>query len=54
MTSEKKLRLGPVFGLMAIMALAACNTVAGAGKDIEAGGEAITDTADDAKDAISN
>ncbi len=28
--------------------LAACNTVAGVGRDIEAGGEAITGTANDA------
>lgn len=30
--------------------LAACNTVEGAGKDIEATGDAISDTANDAKD----
>lgn len=28
---------------------AACNTVAGAGRDVEAAGEAVTDTAEDAK-----
>jgi predicted small secreted protein len=30
--------------------LAACNTVKGAGKDVEAAGEEIQETADDAKD----
>ena len=32
------------------MTLAACNTVSGVGRDIEAAGDAIADTADDAKD----
>ena len=31
----------------AVGALTACNTVAGAGKDIESGGQAIQDTAKD-------
>ncbi|MEZ6163429.1 MAG: entericidin A/B family lipoprotein [Phycisphaerales bacterium] len=30
--------------------LAACNTVEGAGKDIESAGDSIADTANDAKD----
>ena len=38
--------------LMTAGALSACNTISGAGKDIEAGGDAISDTADDAKDAM--
>jgi len=33
----------------ASMAIAACNTVAGAGKDVSAAGHAVTNTADDAK-----
>ena len=32
------------------LTLAACNTVSGVGRDIEAAGDAIADTADDAKD----
>lgn len=32
------------------MTLAACNTVSGVGRDIEGAGDAIADTADDAKD----
>ena len=32
----------------AIMSTAACNTVAGAGRDVEAAGEAVTETATDA------
>ncbi|MFI4965560.1 MAG: entericidin A/B family lipoprotein [Caulobacterales bacterium] len=35
--------------LAASMATAACNTVAGAGKDVSATGHAVTDTANDAK-----
>jgi predicted small secreted protein len=35
--------------LAASLALAACNTVAGAGKDVSSAGHAVTDTADDAK-----
>jgi predicted small secreted protein len=33
--------------------LAACNTVEGAGQDVEAGGEAISDTAREAEQDIS-
>lgn len=47
-------RLGPLLGILGILALTACNTVAGAGKDIEAGGEAVTDAAEDTKDAITD
>jgi entericidin B len=35
--------------LAASLATSACNTVAGAGKDVSATGHAVTDTADDAK-----
>jgi predicted small secreted protein len=39
--------------ILAVMALSlavtACNTVAGAGKDVKAAGSAVTDTANDAK-----
>ena len=35
--------------LAASMATAACNTVAGAGRDVESAGEAVTNTAEDAK-----
>lgn len=35
--------------LAASMAASACNTVAGAGRDVESAGEAVTDTAEDAK-----
>ncbi len=33
----------------ASLAVAACNTVEGAGKDVSAAGHAVTDTAQDAK-----
>jgi predicted small secreted protein len=35
--------------LAASMAVAACNTVAGAGRDVKSAGEAVTSTAEDAK-----
>ena len=35
--------------MAASMAVAACNTVEGAGKDVSAAGKAVTNTADDAK-----
>ncbi|MEM8949492.1 MAG: entericidin A/B family lipoprotein [Pseudomonadota bacterium] len=45
-------RLLIALGLLA--SLSACNTIAGAGKDIEAAGETITDTAEDTKEEITN
>jgi predicted small secreted protein len=33
----------------ASLAVAACNTIGGAGKDVSAAGHAVTNTADDAK-----
>lgn len=33
----------------ASLAVSGCNTVAGAGKDVESAGEAVTETAQDAK-----
>ncbi len=45
-------RLLITLGLLA--SLAACNTISGAGKDIEAAGETITDTAEDTKEEITN
>lgn len=33
----------------ALMTTAACNTLAGAGRDVEAAGEAVTETAEEAK-----
>ncbi len=39
-------------GLLTLMA-AACNTIAGAGEDIQAGGNAIEDSADEVKEEIS-
>ena len=35
--------------LAASMAVAACNTVAGAGRDVQSAGAAVADTAEDAK-----
>ena len=40
------------FGLITLM-VAACNTVAGAGQDIKAGGNAIEKAADDTQEEIS-
>jgi predicted small secreted protein len=39
-----------ILAVMALsMAVTACNTVAGAGKDVTSAGAAVTDTANDAK-----
>lgn len=35
--------------LVAVLGLAACNTVAGAGKDVSSAGKAVTKTANDVK-----
>ena len=35
--------------IVASMAVAACNTVSGAGKDVESAGDAVSDAAEDAK-----
>jgi predicted small secreted protein len=43
----RKLILLPL--LAATLAVAACNTVAGVGRDIEAAGKAVKDTASDAR-----
>lgn len=37
-----------------LLALPACNTVEGAGKDIQATGDAISDTASDTKEELSD
>lgn len=38
-----------IAALAASMAVAACNTVEGAGQDVSAAGKAVTETAQDAK-----
>jgi predicted small secreted protein len=38
-----------VAALAAILAMAACNTVEGAGKDVSSAGKAVSNTADKAK-----
>ncbi len=38
--------------IVAILGLAGCNTVAGVGKDLEAGGEKIQSTAQDTKEKM--
>lgn len=43
-------RLLIALGLLA--SLNACNTISGAGKDLEAAGETISETAEDTKDQI--
>lgn len=41
----------PLFlGLFMILALAGCNTISGAGEDIGAAGEAMSDTAEDVEE----
>lgn len=39
-----------ILAVMAVsLSVAACNTVSGAGQDVKAAGDAVTDTAEDAK-----
>ncbi len=45
-------RLLPYLMLFCLPFLAACNTVAGAGQDIQAGGEVVEDTAEDVQQQI--
>ncbi|MEI9930473.1 MAG: entericidin A/B family lipoprotein [Rhizomicrobium sp.] len=40
---------GGLFLLVTSVSISACNTVAGAGKDVSGAGKAVTNTADDAK-----
>ena len=42
------------FSLVAalLLALGACNTISGIGQDVEAAGDAISDTAEDTKDSL--
>ena len=44
----KKIALGAT--LFAVLTLSACNTVAGAGKDVQKAGEKMEDKAQDCKD----
>ena len=46
----KRISLLPVIALTMIGALAACETVQGAGQDIESAGRAVEDAAEDAED----
>lgn len=47
MNTENLKRSAALFATLALMlAAAACNTVQGVGKDIQAGGEALEDVAD--------
>lgn len=39
---------------VALLMLAGCNTVAGAGKDLEEGGEAVTNAAEEVEDDITD
>jgi len=43
----RKLLLGLALASVSVLALSACNTVEGAGEDVENAGEAIQDGADD-------
>lgn len=40
--------------VLSLQALAACNTIEGIGKDVQAGGEVVEETAKDVKEEIKN
>lgn len=44
----------PIFALLALSAVAACETVAGAGKDVSSAGDAVTGAAQETKQEITN
>ncbi len=52
--TQSKLRsvIVPVFALLALTAAAACETVAGAGKDVSSAGDAVTGAAQETKQEI--
>ena len=53
MTQIKLRRIAaPVFALFALSAAAACETVAGAGKDVSTAGDAVTGAAQETKQEI--
>lgn len=41
-----------ILPLLALLGLSACNTVEGVGQDIQSGGQAIEETADDAQASL--
>jgi entericidin B len=51
---QPKLRsvIVPIFALLALGAVAACETVAGAGKDVSSAGDAVTGAAQETKAEI--
>jgi predicted small secreted protein len=53
-TTRQKAALAALALILAGGALTACNTVRGAGQDVEAGGRAIEDAAEDVQDEIEN
>ena len=44
------MKLTPIFVLLAMLGLSACNTMDGMGEDIERGGEKLSDSAQDTQD----
>ena len=50
MNNENRIRAAAIVGLIAVsFLLSACNTVAGAGKDTQAAGRAVTEEANEHK-----
>jgi len=49
---EKFMIRGLALALIAALSLAACNTMQGAGKDVSAAGDAVTDTAQDTQQSM--
>ncbi len=47
---KRKFILAP--GLLALLLLSGCNTIAGVGKDLQAGGRAISEASDEVADSI--
>lgn len=45
-------RTTPVIALLAILALSACETMKGAGRDLQGAGQTVTQSADQAQDQM--
>jgi entericidin B len=41
-----------LLGLITMMSLSGCNTISGAGEDVSAAGDAMSDTAEDVKEGM--
>ncbi len=46
--------LATLFAILFAVGISGCNTISGAGQDVEAAGEAVKDAAEDTKDELTD